>query len=479
MGAQFTRERRSAATLCTLTNPTHGCQRHRFKDTSAVANDGAVDHGRGNTMASTARSRTRSTPAPAGTLAEHYRTVRRLTEHLTAPLTAEDMVIQSMPDVSPPKWHLAHTAWFFETFILQPRLPGYRPFHPRYGFLFNSYYNLVGPFHARPRRGLLARPAAADILAYRAHVDSHLLELLQTADQDALQSVAPLVELGLHHEQQHQELLLMDVKHNFHANPLLPAYHEDLPAAAAARPAPVTLRSCAAGIVDIGHAGAGFAFDNETPRHRVLLEPYCLADRLVTCGEYLEFIRAGGYRTPALWLSDGWATVQARGWQAPLYWHGAGDDWQVFTLGGLRALNPAVPVSHLSFYEADAFARFAGHRLPTEFEWEAAAREADPAAGRYLDPDCLEPQPATDGDGCRQLFGDVWEWTASAYLPYPRYRPAAGAVGEYNGKFMSGQMVLRGGSCLTPTGHTRATYRNFFPPDARWACAGLRLADDA
>ncbi|GAB4350476.1 MAG: ergothioneine biosynthesis protein EgtB [Immundisolibacter sp.] len=430
-------------------------------------------------MASTASSHAGSAPEPAQSLAERYRAVRGLTEHLAAPLTAEDMVIQSMPDTSPPKWHLAHTAWFFETFILQPHLASYRPFHPRYGFLFNSYYNQVGPFHARPRRGLLARPGTPDILAYRAHVDRHLLELLHTADADTLQAVTPLIELGLHHEQQHQELLLMDVKHNFHANPLLPAYRSDLPAAAGGTAAPVTFRSCAGGIVDIGHAGAGFAFDNETPHHRVLLEPYRLADRLVTCGEYLEFIRADGYHRPELWLSDGWATVQARGWQAPLYWHSDGDDWQVFTLGGLRPLNPAVPVSHLSFYEADAFARFAGRRLPTEFEWEAVAQRADPAGGHTLERDCLEPVPAADGEGFRQLFGDVWEWTASAYLPYPRYRPAAGAVGEYNGKFMSGQMVLRGGSCLTPTGHTRATYRNFFPPDARWACAGLRLADDA
>ncbi|WP_372696420.1 ergothioneine biosynthesis protein EgtB [Immundisolibacter sp.] len=430
-------------------------------------------------MAGVARKQTGPVPDTADTLAKRYRSVRQLTEALIAPLDTEDMVIQSMPDTSPPKWHLAHTAWFFETFILQPRLPGYQPFHPRYGFLFNSYYNQVGPFHARPQRGLLARPSTTDVLAYRAHVDSHLLELLHTADHATLPTVAPMVELGLHHEQQHQELLLMDVKHNFHANPLFPAYRDDLPPAASGTPAPVTFRSCTGGIVDIGHAGAGFAFDNETPRHRVALEPYCLADRLVTCGEYLEFIRAGGYRTPELWLSDGWATVQARGWQAPLYWHGKDDDWQVFTLGGLRPLNPAVPVSHLSFYEADAFARFAGRRLPTEFEWEAVAQTADPASGHTLDRDCLEPLPAGDGDGFKQLVGDVWEWTASAYLPYPRYRPAAGAVGEYNGKFMSGQMVLRGGSCLTPTGHTRATYRNFFPPDARWACAGLRLADDA
>jgi ergothioneine biosynthesis protein EgtB len=417
----------------------------------------------------------------AATPHERYRAVRQLTEALTRSLAAEDMVIQAMPDVSPPKWHLAHTAWFFETFILAAHQPGYRAFHPRFGYLFNSYYNQVGAFHARPRRGLLARPTTPEVLAYRAHVDQHMMQLLHTADEATRAAITPLLELGLNHEQQHQELLLMDVKYNFHSNPLLPAYRDDLPVATAAAAAPLNFLSCPDGVHDIGHDGRGFAFDNEAPRHRVLLEPYRLADRLVTCGEYAEFIRAGGYRTPELWLSDGWATVQERGWQAPLYWHADGDAWQVFTLGGLRALDAAMPVSHLSFYEADAFARFAGRRLPTEFEWEAAALRAntDPAGGNFLEADCLEPTPAAIGTGFKQLFGDVWEWTASAYLPYPRYRPAAGAVGEYNGKFMSGQMVLRGGSCLTPAGHTRVSYRNFFPPDARWACAGLRLADDA
>ena len=424
--------------------------------------------------------RVQAAPVAADASAAFVR-IRATTERLCAPLDTEDMVIQSMPDVSPPKWHLAHTTWFFETFILAPHAPDYRVHDPRYGFLFNSYYNRIGAFHARARRGLLSRPTTAEVLAYRAHVDQHLLTLLDEATPDLLARVLPLVELGLNHEQQHQELLLMDVKHNFHANPLLPAYRDDLPGGTGAAAAPANFLPRASGTVDIGHDGDGFAFDNESPRHRVLLEPYRLADRLVTCGEYAEFVRAGGYRTPELWLSDGWATVQARGWQAPLYWHADGDDWQVFTLGGLRALDPAAPVSHLSFYEADAFARFAGRRLPTEFEWEAAAVRAgaDATHGNFLEADRLEPSPAADGPGFKQLFGEVWEWTASAYLPYPRYRPAPGAVGEYNGKFMSGQMVLRGGSCLTPAGHTRATYRNFFPPDARWACAGLRLADDA
>jgi ergothioneine biosynthesis protein EgtB len=400
---------------------------------------------------------------------------------LTAHLHAEDMVIQAMPDVSPPKWHLAHTAWFFETFILAAHWPGYRAFHPRFGYLFNSYYNQVGAFHGRPQRGLLARPTTAEVLAYRAHVDEHMLALLRAANGPTQAVLMPLVELGLQHEQQHQELLLMDVKYNFHSNPLYPAYRDDLAPAPAGPAAPVSFLSQAGGTAEIGHGGCGFAFDNEFPRHRVLLEPYRLADRLVTCGEYAEFVRAGGYDSPQLWLSDGWAAVQARGWRAPLYWHCEGDDWQVFTLGGLRPLDPAAPVSHLSFYEADAFARFAGRRLPTEFEWEAAAvrADADAAPTNSLETDKLEPVSAGNGSGLKQLFGDVWEWTASAYLPYPRYRPAAGAVGEYNGKFMSGQMVLRGGSCLTPAGHTRASYRNFFPPDARWACAGLRLAEDA
>ena len=432
-------------------------------------------------MASVARERTGMAPGSNRSAADRYRSVRTLSTQLVAPLTAEDMVIQAMPDVSPPKWHLAHTAWFFETFVLAPHAPGYRVFDPRFGFLFNSYYNQIGTFHARARRGLLSRPTTAEVLAYRAHVDRHLLALLDEATPDVLAGTLPLIELGLHHEQQHQELLLMDVKYNLHCNPLFPAYRDDLAAHPAAAGAPAEFLPQAGGVFDIGHDGRGFAFDNESPRHRVLLDPYRLADRLVTCGEYLKFVQAGGYRTPELWLSDGWATVQARDWQAPLYWHAQGDDWQVFTLGGLRALDPAAPVSHLSFYEADAFARFAGRRLPTEFEWEAAAVRAgaDPAIGNFLDGAPVEPTAPPTGAGLRQLFGDVWEWTASAYLPYPRYRPAAGAVGEYNGKFMSGQMVLRGGSCLTPRGHARATYRNFFPPDARWACAGLRLADDA
>jgi ergothioneine biosynthesis protein EgtB len=414
-------------------------------------------------------------------LRAHYQRVRALSEHLCAPLTAEDRVIQSMPDVSPPKWHLAHTAWFFETFILQTHASGYQPFHPRFGYLFNSYYNQVGPFHARSQRGLLARPSSDEVRAYRVHVDQHLLAMLDTMDDRAWGAVEPLLTLGLNHEQQHQELLLMDIKHNFYSNPLRPAYRDNLIRPHACLSSPVNFLSHTAGMVGIGHAEAGFAFDNEGPEHSVYLTPFRLADRLVTCGEYLEFINSGGYQTPALWLSDGWSAVQGRGWTAPLYWERAQDDWQVFTLGGPRKLDPAAPVSHLSYYEADAYARFVGRRLPTEFEWETAANQisAPPTDSNFLDRDLLEPLPAGAQLGLKQMFGDLWEWTASPYVPYPRFRPAVGAVGEYNGKFMSGQMVLRGGACVTPADHIRKTYRNFYPPDARWAYSGVRLAEDA
>ncbi|MGK2940406.1 MAG: ergothioneine biosynthesis protein EgtB [Immundisolibacter sp.] len=431
-------------------------------------------------MASAAHSRASAAhPDPAG-LMDRYVAVRSLTEALCAPLTAEDMVIQSMPDVSPPKWHLAHTAWFFETFILGPNLPGYQPFHPRFGYLFNSYYNQLGPFHTRSQRGLLARPSSDEVLAYRAHVDHHLLALVGALDDRIWAHIEPLLTLGLNHEQQHQELLLMDIKHNFHSNPLRPAYREDLSHPPAGLAQPVKFLSFTGGLVDIGHCRADFAFDNEQPAHRAYLTPFRLADRLVTCGEYLEFLDAGGYQTPALWLSDGWTAVQARGWTAPLYWEHGEDGWQVFAASGLRPFDPAAPVSHLSYYEADAYARFAGRRLPTEFEWETAASQVSesPTGSNFLDRDLLEPLPAGSQLGLKQMFGDLWEWTASPYVPYPRFRPAVGAVGEYNGKFMSGQMVLRGGACVTPADHIRSTYRNFYPPDARWAYSGVRLAED-
>jgi ergothioneine biosynthesis protein EgtB len=405
-----------------------------------------------------------------------YAAIRDATEALAAPLSAEDQTVQSMPDVSPTKWHRAHTTWFFETFLLLPHLPGYRPFHPAYGYLFNSYYEAVGPRHPRPERGFLSRPGIAEIADYRAHVDAAMGELFAAADGTA---VAALVELGLHHEQQHQELLLMDIKHVLSLNPLQPAYR----AAAAPAPSeapPLSWYEVAGGLRQIGHGVAGFAFDNETPRHKAWLEPFRLASRLVTCGEYGEFIAAGGYRRPEFWLSEGWAAVQQQGWTAPLYWQQEGSGWTVFTLAGRRAVHPSEPVVHVSFYEADAFARWAGKRLPTEAEWEVAAVEAGIALdGNLCRPGApLHPEPA-GGGALAQMVGDVWEWTASPYTAYPGFRAVAGAVGEYNGKFMSNQMVLRGGAAVTPAGHVRLTYRNFFPPASRWAFGGIRLAEDA
>jgi ergothioneine biosynthesis protein EgtB len=401
-----------------------------------------------------------------------YCEVRDLTERLAAPLAPEDQVVQSMPDVSPTKWHRAHTTWFFETFVLGPHDRGYAPFHPTYAYLFNSYYEAAGPRFTRSDRGLLSRPTVGEVASYRTHVDAAMQGLLVTR-----RAPAELVQLGLHHEQQHQELLVMDIKHVLSRNPLRPAYGE-LRAAAAGAPPPVSWLDFDGGLVSAGHDGAGFCFDNECPRHDTFLQPFRLADRPVTNGEWRAFIGDGGYRRPELWLSDGWYAVQAGEWRAPLYWE---PDGSVFTLGGLRALPDDEPVCHVSHYEADAFARWAGARLPTEFEWEHAVVSCglDPAEGRFLAPDVLHPLPAPTGSGLRQAFGDVWEWTASPYVAYPGFRVADGAVGEYNGKFMSNQMVLRGGCCATPPGHARATYRNFFPPSARWAFSGLRLAADA
>ena len=425
------------------------------------------------------RPNTKGAPAAEerASLAHRYAAIRDATEALAAPLSAEDQTVQSMPDVSPTKWHRAHTTWFFETFLLSPHLPGYRPFHPAYGYLFNSYYEAVGPRHPRPERGLLSRPGIAEIADYRAHVDAAMGELL--AADGSGDRVAALVELGLHHEQQHQELLLMDIKHVLSLNPLQPAYH------AAAAPAvrnapPLSWCEVAGGLRQIGQGGAGFAFDNETPRHKVWLEPFRLASRLVTCDEYARFIAAGGYRRPEFWLSEGWAAVQQQGWTAPLYWQQEEGGWTVFTLGGRRAVRPSEPVVHVSFYEADAFARWAGKRLPTEAEWEVAAVEAGITLdGNLCRPGALlHPEPA-EGGALAQMVGDVWEWMASPYTAYPGFRPVAGAVGEYNGKFMSNQMVLRGGAAVTPAGHVRLTYRNFFPPASRWAFGGIRLAEDA
>jgi ergothioneine biosynthesis protein EgtB len=411
-----------------------------------------------------------------------FEAVRADSEALAARLTPEDQSIQSMPDVSPTKWHLAHTTWFFETFILGRFDPAYRVFDPAFHYLFNSYYEAEGPRHPRPQRGLLSRPSCADVAAYRDHVGAAMTKLIEGLSSDGWNDAARLIELGLHHEQQHQELILMDIKHVFSINPLLPAYQPPR-RRAASNTTPLEWVGCPGGLEEIGHAGPGFAFDNESPRHRVWLDPFRLATRPVTCGEYAEFIAAGGYREPEFWLSEGWAAVQQQGWEAPLYWRAADDGWRVFTLSGEKCLDPAEPVIHVSFYEADAYAKWAGKRLPTEAEWEVAAQatlgEAMPLSANLGGSRRHHPVADTGGEGLRQLIGDVWEWTASPYIPYPRFRAAQGAIGEYNGKFMSNQMVLRGGAPVTPAGHIRTTYRNFFPPAARWAFSGLRLAEDA
>lgn len=406
---------------------------------------------------------------PREVLAQRFSEVRAHTLALAAPFSAEDQCIQSMPDTSPMKWHLAHGSWFFEVVVLRAHLPGYQAFDERFFYLFNSYYEALGPRHPRPLRGLLTRPTLAQVHAYRAHVDAAVQNLVAACDDSAWREVMPLLTLGLHHEQQHQELMLTDILHALSCNPLLPAGRpasgSSHRAALRVAPASVPLRWLAgpAGTVLVGHDGDGFAFDNETPRHEVLLAPYRIADRLVNCAEYLQFIEDGGYRRPELWLSDGWAAVQANGWDRPPYWIAPDDDrapaghWQVFGLHGVRALDPLAPVSQVSFYEAAAYAEWAQARLPTEFEWEAA---------------CAVP-------GITEMTEQVWQWTRSSYDPYPGFRPFGGAVGEYNGKFMVGQLVLRGGSSATPAGHTRPSYRNFFPPGARWQFSGIRLARDA
>ena len=392
-------------------------------------------------------------------------TIRALTEQLALPLSPEDQTAQSMPDASPTKWHRAHTSWFFEEFVLDAR--DYRAFDPGFRYLFNSYYDAVGPRHPRLQRGLVTRPGAALIGDYRSHVDDALATLVQDGPSDRQ---AGLLELGGHHEQQHQELLVMDAKHLLSMHPFGPAYVDrapDHPTDAA----PHIWRAVDGGIVEIGHDGTGFAFDNEAPQHRVLLEPFQIGSRAVTNADWLAFQADGGYNRPELWLSDGWRTVQDAGWDAPAYWQRTASGWSVFTLSGIRPLVLGEPVCHVSFYEADAYARWAGARLPTEQEWEAAAWDLGPVRGGLLDPARVHPGLAGGA-----MVGDVWEWTASAYLPYPRFHPAAGAVGEYNAKFMSDQHVLRGASCATPAGHERVTYRNFFPAASRWAFSGLRLA---
>jgi ergothioneine biosynthesis protein EgtB len=410
---------------------------------------------------------TRRDPLATGaSLAERLAATRRLTLDLAAPLSDADATIQPFPDASPAKWHLAHTTWFFETFVLRDHVPGYRPFDERFAFLFNSYYEAEGPRHARPRRGMISRPSLDEVRAYRAHVDDALQGGMGSFDA----AVLDLIELGINHEQQHQELFLTDILATFAENPIEPAYG-DLPPPACFAVEPLSWHPGREGIVEIGTKAGAFAFDSERPRHRVFLAAHAIANRRVTNGEWHAFIDDGGYRNASLWLSAGWDWVQREGVTAPLYWRGDGSE---FTLGGRRETDAAAPVAHVSYFEADAFARWAWARLPTEAEWEDFAVSADPNIGNQLDAGgAVAPQP--EGG----VFGDVWEWTQSAFTAYPGFAPAAGAVGEYNGKFMSGQFVLKGASCATPRGHSRASYRNFFPPDARWQFTGLRLARDS
>lgn len=407
-----------------------------------------------------------------------YLNVRQQSEALCAPLTREDYVIQTAPEASPAKWHLAHASWFFETFLLKVYLSGYAEFHPRFGYLFNSYYEQIGKFHPRQERGFLSRPGVDDILRYRAYVDEHMLTLLQRAGDDVWPALQQRLEIGLNHEQQHQELLLTDIKLNFSANPLRPAYRDDLPETSPAAAPPLHWIALPGGIHEIGHQGSGFAYDNEKPRHRVYLNAFRLASRPVTNGEFLAFMQDGGYDNPAFWLSDGWATSRRLHWSSPQYWESQDGTWRHFTLGGMRPLNLEEPVCHVSYYEADAYAAWAGKRLPTEAEWEIAARGLA-VAGNLRDSGRLHPAPALPGDGLLQMYGDVWEHTASPYQAYPGFRLTAGAIGEYNGKFMCNQMVLRGGACVTAADHVRASYRNFFYPHDRWQFQGIRLAEDA
>lgn len=408
-------------------------------------------------------------------LGQRLMATRALSHQLAEPLSDEDQVVQAMDDASPTKWHLAHTTWFFEAFVLSQFLPGYKRFDDQFEYCFNSYYESVGPRHPRPFRGLLTRPSRDAVRAYRAHVDKALEDLLS---RDVTDEAATLIELGINHEQQHQELLLTDVLSLFASQPLKPAYRAAAPGEPSAAPYALSFVDFDGGVFEVGNDGTGFSYDNEGPRHKQLIRPFKLANRCITNAEWIAFIEDGGYETPALWLADGWNLINAEDWRAPLYFEPADGGYGQMGLRGFRPVNPAAPVTHISYFEADAFARWAGYRLPSEFEWEhASAGLAE--RGRTLGSGSLAPQPAPDEAGLTQMFGDVWEWTASAYLPYPGYKPAPGAVGEYNGKFMCNQFVLKGGSCATPDGHVRRTYRNFFYPHQRWQFTGLRLAADA
>lgn len=414
-------------------------------------------------------------------LLAQYQTTRDRTEALARPLSAEDQTVQSMPDTSPTKWHRAHTTWFFETFLLGEFTAGYEAVHPDYAFLFNSYYEQAGPRHSRPDRGLITRPGIAEIADYRSEVDRRMTRLMNTASASQWPDVEARVTLGLHHEMQHQELLVMDVKHVLSCNPTGPAYSPAPPLAHGAT-APESWVYNDGGLLEIGHRGNGFAFDNEAPHHQVYLRPFRLASRPETCGAWLEFIADGGYQRPELWLSEGWATVQAEGWDAPLYWQQDEDGgWQRFTLHGWQPVDPRAPVNHISYFEADAYARWTGYRLPSEAEWEVAINGA-PVAGQFLEDGVTEPLPALatgpDAQGLHQAWGSVWEWTQSPYSAYPGFRTPPGALGEYNGKFMINQMVSRGGCAWTPSAQMRPSYRNFFPPGTRWHCSGVRLAQD-
>lgn len=414
--------------------------------------------------------------APAA-IQQQYEQVRAQTEHICRPLEPEDTVVQPIVDVSPPKWHMAHTSWFFETFLLKPHLESYKAFHPQYSFLFNSYYNSVGSRVLRDQRGTLTRPPLRDIVAYRQHVDRHMQQLLEQVDEEKLAAITPVLQLGLQHEQQHQELLITDIKYILSTNPMLPVYTAMPAQQSTNHTTEATYLEVPGGIYTIGYQGTDFCFDNELGVHQVLIDDFKIANRLVTNGEYIAFMQDGGYQDFRHWLDEGLALVKSQQLVAPLYWVQKDDEWYRFTLHGLQKVNPNEPVTHISFYEADAYANWAGKRLLTEFEWEAASQVYPPTGGNFVESGMLEPQPADpDNSGMQQLYGDTWEWTYSAYHPYPGFSKAPGAIGEYNGKFMLNQMVLRGGSCATPENHIRTTYRNFFHPDKRWQYTGIRLA---
>ncbi|HSY10906.1 MAG TPA: ergothioneine biosynthesis protein EgtB [Verrucomicrobiae bacterium] len=412
--------------------------------------------------------------AGEGTLLDRYMRMREMSLHLCSPLSVEDHSLQPMPDASPAKWHLAHTTWFFETFVLSQYMQGFSPYHPAFRNLFNSYYNSVGERPLRNLRHVLSRPSLDEVHAYRIYVDEAMVHLLT---EDLPADAIKLIDLGINHEQQHQELIVTDVKNGLWANPLRPAYRANGHNESASREVlPLKWQSFAEGIYAIGYEGTAFAFDNEGPQHNVYLQPFRLASRLVTNGEFLEFMRDGAYSNPLIWLSDAWDAVNGNRWHAPLYWEQRDGEWWSFTMDGLQPLRLNEPVCHVSFYEADAFARWSGARLPSEFEWEVAARGCH-VTGNFVESGNLHPTPAAGDEPLAQMFGDVWEWTSTPYVAYPGFKPAEGAVGEYNGKFMCNQMILRGGSCATPQSHIRATYRNFFPPHVRWQFMGLRLAN--